>query len=121
MDGLRYNTFASSALAGNKNAGKYAGNLADNVTHLLHRLAMAEQAFDASRAENAAGVGKFAAQHAAAPGAIQGKFQSLNVERLVDEIKATVMDGLQALLAAFAFPAVGDHGNFGGAIGGAPQ
>ena len=86
-----------------------AGNLANHFVHLLHRFAVAEQAFHVHGRQKFLCRDQISSQIRAAAGAIQSKFQGLHVQWLLQEIDCAALKRLQGFSAAIV-PAESNHG-----------
>src|SRR5438552_8173766 len=81
-----------------------ASNFANYFVHLLHRFAVAEQSFHMHGRKKFLGGGQVSSQSRATAGAIQGKFQSLNIKRLFQEVDCAIRNASMAFLRPLSQP-----------------
>jgi len=105
----RDDAFACPAFSGDEHTSMDASNFANYFVHLLHRFAVAEQSFHMHGRKKFLGSGQVSSQSRATAGAIQGKFQSLNIKRLFQEVDCAIPQCLYGLFTS-AFPAESNDG-----------
>ena len=95
VDGISNHLLARAAFTCDQHGGLHASDLVNHVVHAGHWLAVAQQPFHSSSGQDFLSGCKFTRHFRLAAGAIDGKTQLLNVQRLLQKIHSAIMEKLK--------------------------